>query len=436
MKNILIYLLLMILTSSVAFAQNKANEDFSISVQKEGSSGSPFSQSKFVPDISLILDASYVWRSIKDEKINTLSSPEFTHAMSEEDAHENMNSRNGFNFNYAELTFYSVVDPYFDLFAVCHFSKDGAEIEEGYFTTTALPYGFQLKGGNFLSHFGRINEQHAHYWDFAEIPLAYQTFFGAEGLNETGGRLTWVAPIDFYLMFGSEVLMGSNETTFGNEGFTSADGSVNVKGNNGPNLSVSYVKTSFDMGDLVVLAGASGAFGRTRINHGIDISGEEGHAMQGKSYVLGGDLTLKYQIDSIRFLSLQSEYLYRNMKGSLYEKDAADAVSESDIDKKQSGFYSQLVGKFSKRWRIGLRYDLLQLNDVKENGSKKNLPDNLPRYSAMTDYNPTEFSRIRLQYNCDMSKYETAGDTYSRKINHEVFLQINLAIGAHGAHSF
>jgi hypothetical protein len=51
----------------------------------------------------------------------------------------------------------------------------------------------------------------------------------------------------------------------------------------------------------------------------------------------------------------------------------------------------------------------------------------------MIEYNPTEFSRLRLQWNYDRSKYI---HTITHEPYTEVILQFNVAIGAHGAHSF
>ena len=105
-------------------------------------------------------------------------------------------------------------------------------------------------------------------------------------------------------------------------------------------------------------------------------------------------------------------------------------------DSRQAGFYGQLVGRFSKRCRLGLRYDLLHLNDVEWDHVRQPYPQSLPRLSAMVEYNPTEFSRLRIQYNHDMSRYEPSAGHYVRKFNRELVLQMNLAIGAHGAHAF
>ena len=460
MKKLLYSILIIVSISSTVFGQqdtdktaadtfsdenlkdNVLQEDLLIETNHDNSNdsssgASSFSQIRFIPDISLIADVSYVHRNMKDKTFDALEVPEFIHSASEETdaghSHGAMNAHNGFNLNYAELGFYSAVDPYFDLFAVCHFSPEGAELEEAYFTTLMLPWGFKIKGGKFLSGFGRINEQHAHYLDFAERPLVYRAMFGDEGLNETGMRLSWVAPTDFFLMLAAECLMGENESSFGKDGFTSPNREVDINGTRYPDLYTGNVRSSFDVERLSILLGASGAFGKTRINHGIDTAGQKGHAVKGDSKVVGCDITLRYQFDSVRYVALQSEYLFRHTEGDLFIKDTSDIATISSIDKKQSGLYAQLTGGLAKEWRMGIRYDLLQMNRVKKGGEKQKLPENDPRFSAMIEYKPTEFSRFRIQYNLDRSKYD---EKLRRDAAHELIVQANLLIGAHGAHSF
>jgi hypothetical protein len=392
----------------------------------------PFSQSKFVPDISLIVDFSAVGRNLKNEDYNALEVPGFLAPRNSEEE-SGPNSKNGFNFNYAELSLYSVVDPYFDLFAVFHLHQDGFEIEEAYTTTQSLPLGLKIKAGKFKSSFGRLNEQHAHYWDFANMPLVYAAFFGGESLNEIGMQLTWLAPTSYFLKLGAEILTGDNEASFGSEGFTDASGSHKIEDNNAPGLFVGYIKSSLEADELVALFGVSLAHGKTHINNGVDqnpADNPEGFGTYGNTSIFGGDLTLKYLIASYRYLSLQSEYMYRTMSGDLYDNSGGMVPQ----DKKQSGLYSQLVYRMSQRWRTGLRYDLLQKNMITIGGSAADLPENLSRYTAMLEYNPTEFSRLRLQYSHDSSAYLDAGG--SPQVNNEVIFQLNITIGAHGAHSF
>lgn len=154
-------------------------------------SSAPFSQSRFVPDISLIADFAAIGRNVSDAIWAELGIPGLS---SGNDAEHNLR---GFNLRYAELAISAVSDPYFDLTAVFHLTVDEFEIEEAYARTRRLPFGLQLKVGKFLSAFGRNNAQHAHYWSFDGAPMLNRLFFGAEGLNELGVQLTWLAPLPF-----------------------------------------------------------------------------------------------------------------------------------------------------------------------------------------------------------------------------------------------
>jgi hypothetical protein len=318
------------------------------------------------------------------------------------------------------------VDPYFDLYAVISFSEDGTEVEEAYAVTRGLPFGFQFKVGKFRSSFGRLNAQHPHAWDFANQPLVYKVFLGDDGLVEKGVQLNWLAPTPFYLLFGAEVLQGENEQSFGTEGFEVGD--VKVGDTKKPNLYVGFVKTSFDVGNLSFLTGLSFATGHSRVNH---LYADHPHAFAGKTKLYGFDLTAKYMIDSYRYISLQGEYLYRDQKGTKYEYDGS-TLETDELKKKQGGFYTQLVFKSDRRWRAGVQYNLINKNDVKRNGVKVNLPDDLPAYYAMLEYNPTEFSRIRFQVGQNRAFFHDG----KRETVNEFILQFNFAIGAHGAHPF
>lgn len=415
-------LLLLLLSSFVTPALSQETE--------APAQGSPFSQAKFVPDISLILDCSYLHRNVSDEQAAGLFLPGFV------ESSEHSLSREGFNLNYAEITFYSVVDPYFELFAVCHLSEEHFHLEEAYWLTKKLPAGFQLKAGKFLSGFGRINELHTHYWDFADRPLVHQAMFGDEGLNEVGARITWVAPTEIYLLAGGELLMGANEVSFGRTGFPLPQENRSINSVKGPGLFVGYLESSVDIGDASVLVRLSGAHGTTRSEEDFLSGAPIGQAFAGSTTVLGGALTVKHTLDAVCYISFQSEYLWRHANGTLYFSDFTQQVQQSVLENRQSGFYAQAVMKFDLRVRGGLRFELLQANEILENGHRRDLPESLPRFSGMIEFNPTEFSRVRLQYNYDRSRYSETNQQFTRTNVHELSLQVNLAIGAHGAHSF
>jgi len=88
-------------------------------------SANTFDQSKFIPDIALIVDMGYATSSLDDTKTEQLYE------------NNSLYMPNGFHLNYAELSMHSDVDPDFELDGVFHYHKEGVEIEEAYFTTTS-----------------------------------------------------------------------------------------------------------------------------------------------------------------------------------------------------------------------------------------------------------------------------------------------------------
>lgn len=92
--------------------------------------------------------------------------------------------------------------------------------------------------------------------------------------------------------------------------------------------------------------------------------------------------------------------MYRNTGGNKFT--TADSFSYS---RNQSGLYSQLIWRFDRNWKTGIRYDLLNKNDILENNKLIDNPANLSRISAMLELVPTEYSRIRLQFNHNRAGY-------------------------------
>ena len=285
-------------------------------IRAQSREGSAFDQSKYVPDIAFILDVSGVGRDMADQKYFSLTIPGFSYPFLNQPSTDGLNAKRGLNFNYGELSLYSVVDPYFDLFAVLDLAPTSAGLEEAYFSTRKLPYGFKIKAGKFLASFGRVNEQHEHYWDFANRPLIGTALFGEDGLNEIGAQVTWVAPTSFFLVLGAEVLNGENEQSFGTTGISDPTGSIAINAIQGPNLYIGFIRASFDIDEASILLGISNAMGTTRTDQGFSSAAGTGEAVNANTDIIGGDLTVKYSLDAIRFVSLQSEYMYRVMNGT------------------------------------------------------------------------------------------------------------------------
>jgi hypothetical protein len=356
------------------------------------------------PYISLVLDTFAHTSDLKNDELESRGIPGFTV--------NGLEQQNGFNLRAAELFFFAPVDPYFNLYVNLPVTEDGIELEEAFAVTTAFPAGLQAKGGKFKSNFSRLNAQHPHAWDFYDIALPYRAFLGDEGLGgEKGVQLTWLPAWPVYTQFGAEALQGENDLLFGAD---AADG---------PHAFSLFVKASVDTTDNSTLYfGPSVLFGKTKTENIVD-----GAELDGESALYGLEAVWKWKPQPRQGLTLQGEYLYLDQDGDLTDAETGDVES---LQRQQDGFYVQGIYQLN-RWRFGARYDALELfsDNFEQADVEPDLGDTPWRATAAVEFNPSEFTRIRLQYNHD----ESGRDDRS---NDEAILQFLFGIGAHAAHTF
>jgi hypothetical protein len=303
---------------------------------------------------------------------------------------------NGFNIQQVELTFASNVDPYLRADAALVLTSEGIEIEEAYATTLGLPLDLQLKAGQFFTAFGRFNPTHPHAWDFANKPLVMGRFFGGDGLRNPGAQLSWLTPLPWYSEFIGSVQNSTGETVQSfnpdREGVPTAMRSLSEA------LYLARWSNFFAITDSISLnLGASYVQGGNAAGPGL------------RTRIVGGDIFLKYrQPDALSFVTLQLEALQR------YYGTSADETF------KDFGWYAQLDFRLPsgyERWHLGARYDQVGPTDSRH------------RISPVVTFYPSEFSKVRLQYDYDkLADVDTA--------QHVAILQLEFMIGAHAAHKF
>ncbi|HWN46456.1 MAG TPA: hypothetical protein VNM71_03800, partial [Steroidobacteraceae bacterium] len=114
--------------------------------------------------------------------------------------------------------------------------------------------------------------------------------------------------------------------------------------------------------------------------------------------------------------------------------DATGLLLADDYLNRQSGWYLQSIYQFTPRWRVGARYDSLDSGTPHYTLAPGGLLSASPeRVSLMLDWNPSEFSRLRAQYDLD----DARDDNSSLKDGDRILrLQYLYGIGAHGAHKY
>ncbi len=349
----------------------------------------------------------------------------------------------GFTVQNLETVFDGKVDPYFRgqanvVLQIDSHGETTIEAEEAYLETLSLPWNLQVKAGQFFTEFGRLNPTHPHTWDFVDQPLVNGRFLGEDGLRSAGARLSWLVPTPFYseLFFTLANSQGETAFSFRNDhegepflGRPAIERGVKTLGDM---LFVPRYAASFDLTDAqTVVAGASAAFGPNSSGSDTD------------TQIYGVDLFWKWksprQHAGFPFVSWQTEALLRRFKAGAFNGDLnGDGIldpGEQDLLPGETlidyGVYSQIAYGIKKGWVAALRGDYVFPD---KQGLYESIigpdPDRASRYriSPNLTYYPSEFSKIRLQYNFDHRN--GIGD------DHSVWMQFEFLLGTHAAHKF
>ncbi len=336
---------------------------------------------------------------------------------------ENDPENTGVNVQEIEVGFQSVVDPYFRFDSFFSFSIEGVELEEAYATTLfSMPLNSQFRIGRARAKFGRINQLHRHSQNFVTLPIVAAEFLG-EHLNPTSIEANFLVPVPWYMELSASGGSPDVETPT----FQRSPDANNV----GNLLYIFHMANFFDVSDsLGVSLGASFA------------TGSNASGPDERSNLYGVDFFAKYRPlrnNPYQEVSVQSEFMWRQAE-----------TPEEELE--DYGFYAEAIYRFAKRWNTGVRFDLTDTNtpiteedeeeagveqaglsqvvrqDEEEEEGMLGLLGRAYRISPMLTFSPSEFSRIKLEYDYLNQNYGPD--------QHAVFLQFMYAIGAHGAHPY
>jgi hypothetical protein len=365
-------------------------------------------------NLSLVGDVAFGWSTTRDVEAI-------------EGAHHDPSQR-GFTLQAAELTLDGAVDPYFKALATIPLviepgGETVVELEEAWVQTTSLPWDLQLKAGQFFANFGRQNTQHAHAWAFVDQPMVITRLLGGDGLRNPGAQLSWLAPTPNYTELTLGVFNSDGETaaSFRNEDSTDIHGGEPVDRTlRGPQdlLFVPRVSSSLDLNDTqTIVLGLSGAFGPNNSGRHAD------------TQIYGADVYWKWRPlnaqQGFPFVSWQTEALLRRYDAATRLAADDPLVTLPGETLTDWGFYTQLLYGFRLGWVAGLRGEFVSGNTGAFSSA---LRQDRTRLSPNLTWYPTEFSKLRLQYNYDHG--QAFGD------EHSVWMQLEFLIGAHAAHKF
>jgi hypothetical protein len=295
--------------------------------------------------------------------------------------------RSPFKLDEAEVAFQAFVDPYAKANFFLSVTPQGIDVEEGYAQFVTLPWDLTAKAGKFKAAFGKANTWHTHVRPWVDQPLVIHNFFGDEQFHGDGISLSKIFPNPAALIEATgELYSSSLEGVF--EPRKASDVAFNT-----------HLKAFKDISE--------------NSNVEVGTSWARGTIADGHNSFGGVDVTYRWK-------PLQ-QGTYRGLigrfEGMLDKRD--------DFDRTLRGFYVSLDYQLAQRWFTGLRLD-----SADETPSLAQVaPGTRDRgVSATLSFWPSEFSQIRGQLR--RTRY---GDV---RTANELLLQLQFAIGAHGAHAF
>lgn len=401
----------------------------STSLSKEWRVNGPGGAAIHLIDVSFVTDIAAGWSSEKGPSLLDLQGGD----------HDPR--RRGFTLQAAELGLAGAVDPYLTANANINMNFDpdtgetNVELEEAYATSQSLPWGLQAKAGQYFTEFGLANPTHPHTWDWLDQPIINTRLFTGDGMRGVGARLGWLMPTPWYsqMIVGIQNANGPQMGSFlGSEGFAEersiggrpyASNDVN---NLGDLLYSARWENSFEASNtMTVKAGLSGAFGPNSSGSGAS------------TRIYGADLKVRWRPThndrGWPFVTWQTEIMARDYGAAAFfdNSDPNNVIDLSASTLHDWGLYSQVLYGFEPGWAVGLRYDFAT-GSGESVGGRSNDPyrDTRHRISPMIEYQVSEFSRLRVQYNHDILDHVGSGHADS------LFFGFEFLFGAHPAHTF
>jgi hypothetical protein len=318
-----------------------------------------------------------------------------------------------------ELAVQGAVDPYFRYDAFVGIHGDVVELEESYATTLGLPAGLQVKLGQFLLPFGKVNLTHRAELHTIDYPLYIQEYFGEEGLNSAGvwGSLIG-APLGFFQEISLVATNGAEAHEHGEEEETHAalapaqeeeeeEDGENLVDDLANRLVVGHLKNSIDLSEAANFElGGSIATGETE---------------EVRTSLYGIDAILRWkppQMAKYRSAILQAEIAWR----------------DPDEGDKGLGAFAFGQWQLGRRSYVGARWDYVELPEHEEHeGEEPPVEEPVEATSIQAGqlilrYLPTEFSQLKLVYE---RQVPDEGDALDR-----LLVQATIALGPHRPHAY
>jgi hypothetical protein len=296
----------------------------------------------------------------------------------------------------SELGLQAVVDPYARADFFLSAGEHDISVEEGLLTFTALPAGLLAKVGRMRVAFGKVNTLHLHVLPWPDEPLTVINLLGGEeGWIGSGVSIAKLLPLpgDLFSELTVQAFRGDSKGLF-------AATHRSQLAYNG------HYRVFADLSDAWNLdLGAS--YG----------AGPNGTTESARTRLSGIDVTLRWK--PLR----QGTYRSLVVRGELMRSEREQRGGAQTA----TGWFVSGEYQLARRWWVGAR------GEGAEHADDVNINDT--GAAATLTFNPSEFSQLRFELRQRRYGGPNVAGAGSYTAN-EALLQLQFAIGAHGAHPF
>lgn len=293
------------------------------------------------------------------------------------------------------------------------------ELEEAFGKIVNIPGGLELKGGQYLTRFGALNDKHLHAWDFVDSEMVLSRFLGEDGLLLRGGELSWTLPLGMDPAFVSVASLGfgnAREHDHGHDDGHDGDGHDDHEEalhEGEESALMDDVWTARLMGRYrfddfrTVSAGFSWAGGKNGFGRDTHVVGLDGEYLWRENGLEAGGRAFRWR----------NELLWRDVQAlSVHEEEEEeDEIFRGTYS--EWGFYTHAIYTWNARLDTGLRLGWVE--GVDDFGQDERF-----RISPTVSWWFDDARRIglRAQYNYD--------SIASHDDEHSLWLQLNIALGS------
>lgn len=292
----------------------------------------------------------------------------------------------------SEVGLQAIVDPYARADFFLSFNGDQVDVEEGYLTFTSLPGQFLAKVGRMRVQFGKVNTLHLHVLPWPDEPLPNVNLLGGEeGWIGDGISISHLVPMpaDLFGELTVQVFRGDSGELFSAPHRSDVAWNAHYRAY-GDLSESSNLELGFSAGEGPNATSTDAITRRTRLE-----------AIDG----------------TFRWKPLrQGNYRSASIRGELFRSRQDQPGGRQTA----RGWFLSAEYQLAKRWYAGARVDS---SDHADDATQRDTGQ-----AAMLTFWPSEFSQLRGE----LRRRKYAGGITAT----EALLQLQFAIGAHGAHPF